>query len=442
MNELRPYQRDMLEAARQAYREGYHRPCLVLGCGGGKSVIVAEMARAATQRGRRVLFLVHRQELCDQIRATFGAWGVRMSLCDVMMVQTATRRIDRLKTPGLIITDENHHALAASYRRIYDAFPDVPGIGVTATPVRLNGEGLHDVNDRLILGPSTRWMIDHGYLADYDYYAPDVADLTHLHTNRGEFRADEASRALNLDTIHGDVIRHWRRLAEGRQTICYCSGIEHSRDTAAAFTAAGIPAAHIDGTTPEAERRRAVEEFRRGELRVLCNVDLISEGFDVPDCSCAVLLRPTKSLTLYIQQSMRPMRFKPGKRAVILDHVGNYARHGLPDAEREWSLEGKPRHGREKTDPDAVGVRQCPRCFRVFSPAPVCPYCGYRFPLSRRELEERRETQLQRIQGFVLEYSGPEQCRSYRELLIYAKQHGYKPGWAFYQSKRRGFLTS
>lgn len=440
-HELRPYQREMLEAARQAYRDGYRRPCLVLGCGGGKSVIAAEMARSATERGNRVLFLVHRQELCDQIRRTFGDWGVRMSLCDVMMVQTATRRIGRLKPPGLIITDENHHALAASYRRIYDAFPDVPGIGITATPVRLNGEGLAGVNDRLVIGPSVRWMIDNGFLCGYDYYAPDVADLSGLHVSRGEFRANEAEKALNLSAIHGDVIRYFRELAGDRQAICYCAGVQHSRDTAAAFSDAGIPALHIDGTTPERERDAAIAAFRRGDIRILCNVDLISEGFDVPDCGCSILLRPTQSLTLYIQQAMRCMRPKPGKRAVILDHVGNYARHGLPDADREWTLEGKKKEKRQKADPDAAGVRQCPKCFRVFPPQKECPFCGYCFPVKGRELELRRETQLQKIEGFVLHYDGPEQCRSYRELVIYGKQHGYKPGWAWYQAKRRGYIT-
>lgn len=464
MRKLRPYQEEMLDAVRWAYREGARRPCLVLPCGGGKSVIVAEMARLATARGNRVLFLAHRQELCDQIRRTFADWGVAMHLCDVMMVQTAARRLagaaakmsrnaelpphertragtgsrgelyGGLAAPGLIITDENHHCLAASYRRIYDAFPDVPCVGVTATPQRLSGGGLGDVNDRLIEGVSTKWLIEHHYLAPYDYFAPPVADLTGLRSSRGEYIASDIAARMNRQAIHGDVIEHWRRLAAGRRTICYCASIEHSRAVAAAFRDAGIPAAHIDGDTPDRERARTVEAFRRGELTVLSNVDLISEGFDVPDCSCAVLLRPTKSLTLYIQQSMRPMRYQPGKRAVILDHVGNYARFGLPDADRVWTLD--PRH--TKKQDKAPPVRQCPKCFATFEPADACPVCGYVFPRRERTMEELRQAKLARIEGFVLHYDSPAQCRDYAELRAYGKRRGYKPGWAYYQAKMRG----
>ena len=175
---LIPYQSELVEQTRQAWREGYHAPCIVLGCGGGKSVIVAEIARRTTFNGKKVLFLVHRQELVQQIIRTFIRWGVDMNYCDVMMVQTATRRIKKLSKPALIITDENHHSLALSYKKIYDAFPDVLRVGVTATPVRLNGDGLGDVNDKLIIGPSTKWLIDHNCLAPYDYYAP--VSYTHL----------------------------------------------------------------------------------------------------------------------------------------------------------------------------------------------------------------------------------------------------------------------
>lgn len=433
---LRPYQEALLGAVRQAYREGARRPCLVLPCGGGKSVIVAEMARLATQRGNRVLFLVHRRELCGQIRRTFADWGVAMHLCDVMMVQTAVRRVARLKRPGLIITDENHHCLAASYRHIYDAFPDVPCVGVTATPQRLNGGGLGDVNDRLIEGVSAKWLIEHHYLAPYDYFAPSVADLTGLRASHGEYIAADVAARMNRQAIHGDVIAYWRRYAEGRKTICYCASIAHSKAVAAAFQAAGVPAAHIDGDTPDRERARTVEAFRRGELLVLSNVDLISEGFDVPDCSCAVLLRPTKSLTLFIQQSMRPMRYQPGKRAVILDHVGNYARFGLPDADRAWTLDPKHTKRQDKAPP----VRQCPKCFATFEPADVCPCCGYQFPKNARTVEEIREAALTRIEGFTLRYDSPAQCRDYAELRAYAKRKGYRPGWSWIMAKKRGFL--
>lgn len=445
--QLRPYQNDLVEQVRNAWKEGYKAPCIVLGCGGGKSCIVAEIARRTTWNGKKVLFLVHRRELVDQIFRTFVRWGVMMEYCEIGMVQTFTRRLNKLQKPALIITDENHHSLAQSYKRIYEYFPTVPRVGVTATPVRLNGDGLGDVNDKLIIGVSTKWLIENHCLAPYDYYAPDIADLTGLHTKMGEYVTSDIEKAMIKKAVFGDVIRYYKQLADGKKAVCYCSSIKHSEKTAEAFRQSGISAAHIDGSTPKLERDKIIADFRNGEITVLCNVDLISEGFDVPDCECAILLRPTHSLTLYIQQSMRCMRYKPGKRAVIIDHVGNYARHGMPDDDREWTLEKKKRNKIQQEKEQAAKVLQCPECFFAFSPTifengrRVCPHCGYMFPNKARTIEIEEETKLIKVVGFKLDYSGPEQCQSYAELVEYAKQHGYKRGWAYYQAKKRGLIA-
>lgn len=441
MNELRPYQADLVEQVKTAWRQGYKAPCIVLGCGGGKSCIVAEIARRTTWGGKRVLFLVHRRELVAQIYRTFAKWGVLLDNCDIGMVQTYTRHINKLQKPALIITDENHHSLAKSYKRIYEAFPNVCRVGVTATPVRLNGDGLGDVSDKLIIGVSTKWLIDHGYLAPYDYYAPDIADLTGLHTRRGEFISGEIEGRMIKKAVFGDVIGYYSKLANGKKAVCYCATVNHSKRMARAFCDAGIPAAHIDGETPPALRDKLIERFRSGDIRILCNVDLISEGFDVPDCECAILLRPTKSLTLFIQQSMRCMRYKQGKRAIIIDHVGNYARHGMPDDDREWTLEKKQHTKREREKP-IVGVTQCPECFFTFKTEEhgrVCPNCGYALP-NPREVEEEAG-KLIHVTSFSTHYDTPDACQSYTELLEYAKRKGYKPGWAYYQAKNRGYIA-
>lgn len=438
MNQLRQYQLDLIDATRQAYRDGFHAPCIVLPCGGGKSVIVADMAKQTTLKDNRVLFLVHRQELCEQIRSTFSWWGVDMDLCRVGMVQTICRRVNKIHPPALIITDENHHSLARSYKKIYEAFPDTPRVGVTATPVRLNGGGLGDVNDKLIIGPSVKWLIENNYLAPYEYYAPTVADLTGLHTQRGEYVTEEVMKKLNKSAIYGDVINYYRQLSDEKQAICYCASIEHSKTMAEQFNAAGIKAAHIDGETPKQERAEVVQKFKIGEILILCNVDLISEGFDVPDCNTAILLRPTKSLTLYIQQSMRCMRHKPGKTAIIIDHVGNYARFGLPDMDREWDLTPK-KPGKKKQETE-IKIRQCPHCFFTHEWGPACPKCGFVYPVKERTLEEIKTAHLEQIKGIVLDYTTPNECGTLTELQAYAKNHGYKPGWAFYQAKRRGIV--
>lgn len=437
-HDLRQYQIDLEAAARKAYRDGYQAPLIVLPCGGGKSCIAADMARRATARGNRVLYIVHRRELCDQIDRTFRDWGVDMRYCKIGMVQTICRRTQKIHPPRLIIIDETHHALARSYRKIFEAFPDAQRVGITATPCRLNGGGLGDVNDRLVVGPSAAWLIKNNYLAPYDYYAPTVADLTGIRTVHGEYATDEVVKKLDQSKIYGDVIGYYRQLADGKQAICYCASIEHSKTMAEQFRAQGIPAEHIDGETPKQDRAETIRRFRAGETKILCNVDLISEGFDVPDCSVSILLRPTKSLTLYIQQSMRCMRYLPGKRSVIIDHVGNYARFGLPDMEREWSLKPK-RPGKKKDAPD-FKIRQCPKCFFTHEWAPACPHCGYVYPVKNRTLDEIRDARLEQIKGIVLDYTTPNDCQTMEELQAYAKKHGYKPGWCYFQAKRRGII--
>lgn len=247
----------------------------------------------------------------------------------------------------------------------------------------------------------------------------------------------QAAEMLMDKAIYGDVLKHYRKLADGVKAVCYCSTIDHSKEMAHRFREAGIPAAHIDGDTPKELRAAIIQYFRNGKIRILCNVDLISEGFDVPDCGCCILLRPTKSLTLFIQQSMRSMRYVPGKRAVIIDHVGNVHRFGLPDQDRTWSLDPKP----QKTQENTVHVRQCPECYFTHNSAPKCPNCGHVYQKTKEEiLEEKKEQELVRIERKVAMIDSAEECSSAKELFAFAKKKGYKPGWAYHQAKARGFL--
>jgi superfamily II DNA or RNA helicase len=443
MAELRPYQTELVQRVSRSWRTGHKAPCIVLPCGGGKSVIVAEMAKRTAASGKYILFLVHRKELCEQILRTFLWWGVDMRFVRIMMVQTACHRLGKIPVPTLIITDENHHSKASSYTKIYDYYRDAYRVGVTATPVRLDGSGLIDVNDDLVIGVSAKWLIENHCLAPYDYYAPAVADLSTVKVRRGEFDAKSAEKIMLESKVYGDVISYYRKFADGQQAVCYCTTVKHSQAMAAQFCAAGIDAAHIDGQMKKAERAEIVEQFRRGAIDILCNVDLISEGFDVPDCSCVIMLRPTQSLTLFIQQAMRCMRYRRGKRAVILDHVGNYARHGMPDDGREWTLEGKPKRSglKQEAMPEERYIT-CTNCFAVIAgDVQTCPYCGKEIEKKQRKaIEQETETELVQIKGFIVNTKTPNECRSYAELLEYARMMGYKKGWAFYQAKQRGLL--
>lgn len=443
--ELRPYQEELVKNIRQSLASGHRAVCAVLGCGGGKSVIEAEIARLTNLRGNRVLFLVHRRELCDQIARTFAACGVDLTMTDIMMVQTATRRIGKLDKPDLIITDECHHATAATYTSIYAYFPDVPRIGFTATPIRLGEGGLGAVFDDLIPSVTTKWLIENHYLAPYKYYSYRLADTSRLHTRAGEYIAAEVHGLMEKTAIYGDTVDTYRRIGGGRQTIVYCASITASKATAEAFRSAGYPAEHLDGETPKAERDDAVERFRRGSLRILCNVDLFGEGFDVPDCGCVILLRPTKSLSLFIQQSMRSMRYRPGKEALIIDHVGNVFTHGLPDDPREWTLaQRKPKAK------NTVHIRECPVCFGVIpATSATCPICGYTFrPEERKTLEvvdgelvEIDAAEIERRRLCKLPYDAYRQMKSYDELDAFAAARGYKrPAWTIRKAYELGCL--
>lgn len=442
MMELRDYQNDLIDRLFKAYTDGFKAPCIVLPCGGGKSVIVAAVAKHFTDKHKRVLFLVHRKELCEQITSTFVRAGVDLYYCKIAMVQTVSRRLMQELVPDLIITDENHHALADTYRKIYNHFPDAKRLGVTATPLRTNGAGLADVNDILIEGVNVKWLIENNFLSPYDYYAPDIK-TPKFRVRHGDFDQSQVANFFrkNVRKIYGDVLSHYKRLANNKQAICYLPTVDVSKLTAAQFVSSGIPAAHIDGETPKAERDRIITDFRNGDIKILCNVDIISEGFDVPDCECVILLRPTKSLVLFIQQSMRCMRYKPGKRAIIIDHVNNIDRHGFPDAEREWSLDGI------KKEKGEMPLKTCPVCFAaVAASTRKCPHCEYEFTdTARRESTEPEHENIELVnitaQDKVKFYISPKECLNVEELKIYARQHGYKPGWVWYQQKERGWLN-
>ena len=442
INGLRGYQEELINQLYDAWDSGYKAPCIVLPCGGGKSIIIAEIAKRFTLEHRHVLFLVHRKELCQQITDTFTSWGVNMEYCQICMVQTICRRLNGISKPSLIITDENHHSKASSYRKIYDYFPDVRRVGVTATPVRLDGSGLKDVNDKLILGVTAKWLIDNKNLAPFDYYAPPIQKQSpKFHVRNGEFVTSEILAFYDKSEIYGDIVKHYKKLADGKQAIAYCAAISQSEKLCKEFNENGITASHIDAKTPKNQRADIIERFRKGEVKILSNVDLISEGFDVPDCEVSILARPTKSLTLYIQQAMRCMRYKVGKRAIIIDHTDNWNRFGLPDEDREWTLDGE----QKKASKGEAPVKTCPDCFGVV-PASVklCTHCGHEFVTKAKN--EHKETQLIKVtEKMMLErrvrnYLSPADCKNMSELQEYARQKGYKPGWAYYQAKARGLL--
>lgn len=432
--ELRPYQSELIDNIRASVRGGNKSVVAVLGCGGGKSVIQGSIAKSSTDRENRVLFLVHRKELCQQIANTFNSLGVDMSLCDVSMVQTVSRRLGNLPDYDLIITDEAHHSTAKTYTKIYDYYSHVTRLGFTATPIRLNKGGLGEVYSDLITSVSTKWLIENHYLAPYKYYSVKLADTSGLHTVAGEFKQDEVAELMQNSEIYGDTVKQWKRLAEGKKTIVYCASVEAAKMTAERFSAEGYRSIAIDGKTPQGERDEAMRAFREGEVRILCNCELFGEGLDVPDCECVVLLRPTQSLTLFIQQSMRSMRYMPNKTAIIIDHVGNCYRHGLPDDEREWSLE--PKHKQE----NIVKIRECKTCFAVYPPTKTkCPYCGAEATHEIRKTDKKTVevdlVEIQRQEDIRNTHVKDAELKTWEEVVEFQKIKGYNFRWCFRYAK-------
>ena len=426
--QLRDYQLNLITNIRRSISSGHKSIVSVLGCGGGKSIIQADISRSATNKQNNVLFLVHRKELCEQIYNTFSSYGVDMELCSVSMVQTVSRHIDRIQIPKIIITDEAHHSTAASYKKIYEAFPDALRLGFTATPCRLNKGGLGEVYDDLITSVSTQWLIEHNYLSPYKYYSVKLADTSGLHIKAGDYKADEVAELMQNKEIYGGTVEQWERLAKNKKTIAYCASVEAAEQTAAEFRRAGYTAEALSGNTPKELRAQIMQDFRDSKIMILTNCELFGEGLDVPDCECTVLLRPTQSLTLYIQQSMRSMRYMPGKTATIIDHVGNCYLHGLPDDDREWTLE--PKHKQESI----VKIRECPNCYAVYPPTQQkCPYCGYaavkEIQRKDKEVVEIDLVEMKRQDDIRNTRLSDADLRTWPEVVEFQKLHGYKFAW-------------
>lgn len=396
---LRPYQNTLIERARANFITGKRSQLLVLPTGGGKTVCFSFMAGRAVEKGLRVWILAHRVELLDQISKTLTGFGVphgiiapgylgdRRQPVQVASVFTLARRLDRYESPDLIIVDEAHHAISEStWGRVITAFPKAKLLGVTATPIRLSGEGLGDLFQTMVQGPSMRELIELGALSPYRLFAPAGVDLSGVHSRMGDFVRGELAAAVDKPSITGDAVSHYKKLAPGRRAVAFCVSVEHAVHVAEQFRAAGITTQAIDGGMDRALRASVLAEFSRGGIQVLASCDLISEGFDVPAIEAAILLRPTQSLGLYLQQVGRALRTFPGKtEAIILDHAGNVKRHGLPDEERVWSLDGSQRRkGAQKSE---VPVKVCPSCFATVHAAATHCSCGFEFPVQRREVE-------------------------------------------------------
>lgn len=434
-------------------RGGARRILLCLPTGAGKTCLIAHMLATAAARGKRAWFLCHRKELLDQSVTTFieaadihtgivaaGYPASPLAPVQVCSVPSLAKRASSLAPPDLLVWDECHHLASSTWSAVAQLFPQAIQIGLTATPQRLDGRGLGPFFDQLLCGPSTADLIAAGHLAPYTFFAPSGVNLAGVHRVAGDFNKQEVSHVMDESTVVGDCVGHYRQHCPTARALVFAWSIEASESIAAQFTAAQIPAAHVDGTTPRAVRTDALARFRAGDLRVLCNVDLFGEGLDVPAVDAVFLLRPTQSLGLYLQQVGRGLRPSLEKTAVkIFDHVNNWERHGLPDDPRTWSLDGRAKAKGES----APAVKRCLSCFTVTRPgAKVCPTCGAPFVVQTREVAQvdgvLEETNIDALRALRLRASESyPACHTLHDWQMLAKRLGYKSGWAWKMNELR-----
>jgi DNA repair protein RadD len=446
--ELRPYQQRGVDQIRASYISGKRAPLYVLPTGGGKTAIFSYISQQAELRKKSSLILVHRHELLTQASDALTNLDVPHGLispkfiqsfhaCQIGSVQTVVRRLDRIKSPNLIIIDEAHHATSSTYRKILSAFPEALVLGVTATPVRTDGTGLGKISggifDDLIIGPSISELIELKYLARPTLFAPPIGiDTSEVGKLAGDFNKKQLSEFTDKPSITGSAVEHYLKHARGEPAIAFCVSVEHAKHVAGEFLSRGVRACHVDGGMNSQDRKAALSGFAGGDIEVITSADLISEGTDIPRCSVAILLRATYSEGLFLQQCGRALRPFPGKeRALILDHVGNWARHGFPDDDREWSLVGVEKRGGKKDMDEMTRIAQCASCYFIYEAGPqVCPACGAESPpIKKREIKqtegELEEIKREEVEKKRMARQQQGKAKTLEELIAIGKSKGY-----------------
>jgi superfamily II DNA or RNA helicase len=448
MVQLRDYQERAIEGVRVSFREGNKRTLLVSPTGSGKTLMFSYISAGMARNDKRIVIIAHRRELIKQISAALKNVGVRHGILVggsigipkanviVASVFTLARRLARFPAPDLLIGDEAHHFTPDStWGKVVKAFPNARVLGVTATPERLDGKGLGLLFDDMVMGPTVAELTEQGFLSPAEVYAPSKPDLSRVRTRMGDYVTSDIEGEMDKPSITGSAVAHYTKLAAGRRAVAFCVSVKHAKDVAEDFRKAGYSASHVDGGMDDAERDGVLTKFGTGEIQILTSCDLISEGFDLPAIEVAILLRPTKSLSMYLQQVGRAIRPSPGKeKTIVLDHCGNTATHGFIDEHREWELTTEK--ARKKKDGEAApAVRTCPSCYAMHRPSPECPKCGHVYKINSRKIEQRDGdlVQISRADDAKKAASVTDINRRYEVLVNIGRSRGYAhpDKWAF-----------
>ena len=450
---LRNYQETIVNNCRDAFKNGYKKLCCVLPCGAGKTAIFCYLAYLNTIKkpSNHVLILLHRKELLKQTIDAFKSFQISTDHIAIAMIQSFKNSLKTgVKPYSLIIIDECHHATSNSFKAVLEVCSKTALIGFTATPARLDGKPLGAIFDYLIVGVDYSYLIENKYLVDYDYFSPDLNfNFSEWKLKSGDF--DAADNAFHLDkkAIYGNIFKY---LDLSKKTIIYSPTVDYSKKLEAQINEHfnARVSAEFNGTTPQLLRDKTIDDFKNNKIKILINVDLIGEGFNVPSCDCVFLLRATQSLTLYIQQAGRALRSdpqNPNKRASIFDFVGNIYRFGFPDAPRVWSLSDTIKNShRHETAHDSLIIKTCPRCLRSFMPSQMltgrlCPFCKTYLSLNKKEIliQDKKELALIKKSQLIENRRQRGRCRTFQQLKKLGEEKGYKhpAQWAYHVLKNR-----
>jgi DNA repair protein RadD len=422
--------------------------------------LCSEIIDQALQKGMRVLFLAHRRELISQasktlhaahldhgiIQAGFSArmWE-KLQVASIQTVHARAFRSSAIDLPefDLIVIDEAHRSTARSYKDVVKAYPQAILLGLTATPCRGDGRGLGECFDVLLEGARVGELVEGGFLVPTRVFAPSVPDLKDVKVVRGDYAENQLAEKMDKAALIGDVVLHWIRLAEGRKTVVFATSVAHSMHLAQEFQRQGILAEHVDGSTPAEERDRINQRVVSGEIDVLCNCAVYTEGWDCPEVSCVILARPTKSIGLFRQMIGRALRPSPGKQnTIILDHAGAVFEHGFIDEDVEWSLKeshrAKNKKGEERKKQQAAKLVACPECAAINWQGRPCSACGWRprpkpAPVAMGDGDLGEVTGRGKTKKAKKEAIKWDMQQFYGMLRSVAEARGYKPGWAYYK---------
>lgn len=459
MYELRPYQNDLIKRITKSMQAGHHHIIVQSPPRTGKTVVMAEIARRTTAKNNRVMFIIHRKEVLDQAKETFKKQNVNPKLATMGLVQTLCRRVDKLPEPQLILIDEGHHALAASYQKILNKFENAYVLFFTATPRRMGQRQLDEVADDIIIGQSIHELTDKGFLAPFRYFQPPKDfDANLLKRNStGDYSNKSMDEAMS-SKIYGHIVKQYKRIANGMQAVVYTYSIDSAKRVAKEFNDEGITAKEVDGNTPIVERDAVVSDFRDQKLKILVNVNLFTEGVDLPNVDCVIMARPTTSLALFLQFSMRCLNPRPGKTAIIIDHANNVQKFGYPDDDRDWkrAVISGTKSVPKVSDEPTMTIITCDYCFAVVKTSEVkdgkCPLCGNEIKIHQEkevtdvdlvEAKNRKNLISKIIHSDLLKKVANKkvsELQSMKEIQAYAELHKYKKGWCYFIAKRKGII--